>query len=110
MKKEKRKYSCIGSVVWALRRLWRIDNRFVVYIFSAVPFIIIVPLATTYFSKILLEALGRGASFPELAGIVAGTIGGIALLDVLRAFLNTLPCQTLLSDMRIPDRDVRIYK
>ena len=89
VKKEKRKYSRIGSIVWALKRLWKIDNRFVFYIFSAVPFILVVPLASSYFTKLLLDALGRGASFGELVVIVVGFIGGVALLEVLRAFLNS---------------------
>lgn len=87
--KNKRKYSRIGSIIWALKRLWKTDNRFVFYIFMAVPFIVAVPLAMSYFTKLLLEALERGASFSELIVIVVGFNGGIVLMDVLRAFLNT---------------------
>ena len=85
----KRKYSRIGSILWALRKLWRLDPHFIFFIFFAVPFAIVFPLATSYFSKVLLDALGRGASFAELAGIVLCFTVGLVLLDILRAFMNT---------------------
>ncbi len=88
-KKEKRKYSRIGSIVWALKRLWKIDNRFVFYIFSHAPFAIIAPLASSYFTKLLLDALGRGASFGELVVVVVCFVGGVALLEMLRALVNS---------------------
>ncbi|MBQ8551886.1 MAG: ATP-binding cassette domain-containing protein [Clostridia bacterium] len=87
--KEKRKYSRIGSIVWALKRLWGIDRRFVFFIFAAIPFIVAVPLFSSYFTKLLLDALERGAGYAELVGIVVGFMLGFIMLDHLRALLNT---------------------
>ena len=89
VRKAKRKYSRIGSIFWALRRLWRLDRRFVFYMFAAIPFTLGVPLATSYFSKVLLDGLEAGAPLPRLILTAVGFVLGLAILDHLRALLNT---------------------
>ncbi len=88
-KKEKRKYSRIDSILFGMKWMWKFDKSFIFYVFSNIPLIIIIPLASSYFTKYLINALERGAAFKELALIVAGFIGGIMLLNFLDMLLST---------------------
>ena len=80
--KEKPKYSRFGCLVWAIKKLWRIDKSFVFFIFAAVPIAVISPLVSSYFSKYLIDSIGAGKPFSDLAWIVV-----FSLRHVLRLVL-----------------------
>jgi len=86
--KEKPKYSKIGSIVWALNNLWRLDKSFVFFIFASVPVAVISPLVSSYFSKYLIDSVGAKKTFSELALIVAFFIAVSLCLDILSRFIN----------------------
>ncbi len=90
MKNEKKKkYSKLGSLVWAMKKLARLDARFVFFIFAVVPVAVVTPLFTSLFSKTVIDEIGAGKSFEELAVTVAVFIGGLFILTVLQQFINT---------------------
>ena len=90
MKKEKKKkYSKLGSLIWAMKKLARLDARFVFFIFAVVPVAVVIPLFTSLFSKTIIDEIGAGKSFEELAITVAFFIGGLFLLTVLQQFIET---------------------
>ena len=90
MKKEKKKkYSKFGSLIWAIKKLARLDARFVFFIFAVVPVAVITPLFTSVFSKTIIDEIGEGKSFEELAVTVTVFIGGLFVLTVLRQFIDT---------------------
>ena len=88
--KEKRRYTTIGSFVWALKRMWKLDPRFLFYVFAAIPFAIVAPLLSSYFTKLLLDALGGGAGISKLLAIIVGFTVAQILLDVLMQTSNAL--------------------
>ena len=88
-KKEKRKYGRLSCLCWAMQKLWRLDKWFVFFIFASVPFSVALPLAESYFSKILLDGLEAGAPLSRLILTTVGFVSGLALLDHLRTLLNT---------------------
>ena len=57
-KKEKRqigrKYNNISSIFWALDRLWKLEKKYLCFIFAVVPVTVVLPLVQSYFSKVLL--------------------------------------------------------
>ncbi len=87
--REKPKYSKPGSIIWAIKNLWRIDKSFVFSIFASVPIAIAVPLVTSYFSKHLIDSIGAGKPFAELAMIVAFFVAARFVLDVLANFIRS---------------------
>ncbi len=87
--KEKRKYSRLGCLVWAIKNLWRFDKSFVFFIFASVPIAVISPLIGSYFSKYLIDSIGSGKPFSEIACIVVFFIATSFILDVLSNFINT---------------------
>lgn len=88
MKNEK-KYSKLGSLMWAIKKLARLDARFVFFIFAVVPVAVVTPLFTSLFSKTVIDEIGAGKSFEELAVTVTVFIGGLFILTVLQQFIDT---------------------
>ena len=86
--KEKPKYSRFGCLVWAIKNLWRLDKSFVFFIFAAVPIAVISPLVSSYFSKYLIDSIGAGKPFADLAWIVVFFIAASFTLNVLSNFIN----------------------
>ena len=90
MKKEKKKkYSKLGSLIWAMKKLARLDASFVFFIFAVVPVAVAIPLFTSLFSKTVIDEIGAGKSFEELTVTVIVFIGGLFLLTVLQQFIET---------------------
>ena len=87
--KEKPKYSRVGCLVWATKNLWRLDKSFVFFIFALVPISVISPLVSSYFSKYLIDSIGAGKPFLDLAWIVVFFITASLALDILYDFINT---------------------
>ena len=90
MKKEKKKkYSKLGSLIWAMKKLARLDASFVFFIFAVVPVAVAIPLFTSLFSKTIIDEIGAGKSFEELAVTVTVFVVGLFLLTVLQQFIET---------------------
>lgn len=87
--KEKPKYPKFGCLVWAIKNLWRIDKSFVFFIFASVPIAVIIPLVGSYFSKYLIDSIGAGKPFAEIAWIVVFFIVARFTLGVLNEFIRT---------------------
>lgn len=88
MKKEK-KYSKLGSLIWAMKKLARLDASFVFFIFAVVPVAVAIPLFASLFSKTVIDEIGAGKSFEELAVTVTVFVVGLFLLTVLQQFIET---------------------
>ena len=91
MKKQKekrptigRKYNKLGSLVWALKKLWSLDRKFVFFIFATVPVAVVLPLVQSYFSKVLIDSIGIGAEMAELVAICIGFSLAILALRLLK--------------------------
>ena len=86
-KDQKKKYSKLGSLVWAMKKLAQIDKNFVFFIFATVPVGVISPLVKSLFSKTLIDEIGAGKSFRNLVITVAVFIGTIFVLDLLQKYI-----------------------
>lgn len=88
-KKEKQKYSKIGSLAWALKKLWRLDRMFVFFMFAVVPIAVVQPLLNSFFSKELIDRIGGGATFSELCRFTVNFLLPLVFLELLRGFINS---------------------
>lgn len=106
-KDQKRRYSKISSIFWAVKYIWRTDHNFIFFVFASVPIAVILPLIEAYFPKELIDKISAGSSFGQLFGISAAFILIITLLKQLESFIQgkcrgrryyqTSICQTDLS-------------
>lgn len=88
-KDQKKKYSKLGSLVWAMKKLARLDARFVLFIFATVPVAVVTPLVKSLFSKMLIDDIGVGKNFKELVITVSIFIGIIFVLDLLQRYIQS---------------------
>ncbi len=86
--KKPKKYSSISSIAWAVKKLWRLDRRFLLLAFAASPVKVAIPLVGTYFSKILIDRIGEGTAFGRLCVICLSFVMVQCLLSVLKIFLD----------------------
>jgi len=90
---KKKKYSKVGSIWWAIQNVWQLDKWFVIWVFTTVPLEVILPLVTAWFSKELLDQVGKGAGFEKLAMVILGFLG----LEWVLRFLRNLVYNRLLT-------------
>ena len=86
-KNEKKKYSKLSNLVWAMKKLARLDIRFVFFIFATVPVAVISPLVKSLFSKKLIDAIGSGKNFQTLGISVVMFVGMIFALELLQKYI-----------------------
>ncbi len=86
--KEKGRYSKLSSLSWALKKLWRLDKKWVLWVFARIPLAVLIPLVSAYFSKVLIDSMGEGTAFGELAVLVLFFCGANILLEKLDSFVQ----------------------
>lgn len=89
MKPKNKKYSVLGSLWWAMKWTYRIDGRFLLFVFASIPFAVATPLAASYVSKAVLDTVGSGAPFIKVALYVSALLLGVLLLELLGSLVRT---------------------
>jgi len=85
--KETRKYHKAGSLVWALKKLWRLDRKFLFFVAAHAPAAVAAPLVNAWFSKVLIDRIGEGAPFGKLALTVCTFLAVLTFLTLLERFI-----------------------
>ncbi len=88
-KGEFKKYNPIGSLLWALRNMWQINWKLCLSFFLFIPFDIIGRIATDYFPKVLIDTLGLGQPFGQIALLILAYMGTLLLLAIINSYLRT---------------------
>ncbi len=86
--KKKSTYSAVSSFAWAARKMWRLDRRFVFFVFAAVPVAVVSPLVQAWFSKVLIDRIGEGTEFWGLARVVFVFVLLLLLINICSDFLS----------------------
>lgn len=84
----KSKYSKISCLIWAGGKLWRLDRKFLLFVFAAVPVAVVSPLLQSWFSKLLIDRIGEGTEFWRLVVLVLIFVFVITGVNVLNSFLT----------------------
>lgn len=69
-KNGRKKYSNTGNIIWAVKKLWKLDRRWILWVFARIPLVVAIPLVRAYLTKVLIDSIGMGAVFGELCVIV----------------------------------------
>ena len=86
---KRRKYAAIGCIAWALKDLWRLDKKFIFFIFATVPLAVVIPLLNSYFPKLLIDSLGAGTPFQRLALLACAFLTALTLLNLLASWIRS---------------------
>ena len=87
--KRKHNYSKIGCVVWAVKNLWQLDRRFVLFVVAYIPGAVVMPLTGSYFSRELIDSIDAGTPFPELAVLVLVFMLVLILLEQTNLYFDS---------------------
>lgn len=87
--KKKHKYTKIGTLFWALKRLWKLDKWFVLTVFAGIPVAVLIPLVNAYFPKVLIDNIESNTPFEELAVLVLFFLTISLLFTFLEKFIES---------------------
>lgn len=85
--KKKQKYSKISCLAWAVKKLWKLDHWFVFFIFAIPVPNTILGLMQDYFPKVLIDQVGAGEPFRNLALLVIEFTAVLILFTMLDSFV-----------------------
>jgi len=80
----KEKYGKLDTLWWTVRKGWAVDRPLILLSLADVPVVVAIPLVQSYFSKVLIDHLGSGASLRCIAvycTFFAALIGCLMLLQ-----------------------------
>ena len=82
MKKEKAKYSMFSNIAYALRNIWKWDKAFYLFFIPSIPLAVLLPLAATYFPKILIDSVESQQSVQEVILIIGIYFGALLVVNM----------------------------
>lgn len=84
-----KRYNPVGSLVWALKRMWRMTPLYCLSFFVFIPISILLSVIADYFPKVLIDALGDGRSFERIAILVVLYMGMRLAIQIFNEFLKS---------------------
>lgn len=86
--REKSKYSKPGSLVWAMKKLWNTHKGILFFAFARGPLDVASSLVGAYFSKVLIDRIGEGRTFEELAVTTLSFVAALMVLQLLSRYVR----------------------
>ena len=65
-----KKYTVISNISYALKNIWRWDKKFYLFFIPAIPMAVLMPLAASYFPKVLIDSIESGKSIRNIIFII----------------------------------------
>ena len=84
MKKVQSKYSMFSNIAYALRNIWKWDKAFYLFFIPSIPLAVLMPLAATYFPKVLIDSVESQQSIQKVVTVIGIYFGAILLIDLFR--------------------------
>ena len=82
MKKEKSKHNTFSNIAYAVGNIWRWDKVLLLFMLPGIPLAIVMPIASNYFTKILIDSVGAQRSIRELILIICAWFGIMVAADI----------------------------
>ncbi len=89
MKKEKSKYSMFSNIAYALCNIWKWDKAFYLFFIPSIPLAVLMPLAATYFPKVLIDSVESQQSIQKIILIIGIYFGALLIIDLLDRFCDS---------------------
>ena len=80
--KEKR-YNILSNIAYALCNIWKWDKAFYLFFIPSIPIAVLLPLAATYFPKILIDLVESQQSIQKVIAIIGIYFGGLLIINLL---------------------------
>ena len=90
MKKEKSKYNIFSNIAYALRNIWKWDKAFYLFFIPSIPLAVFLPLAATYFPKILIDSVESKQSIQRVIAVIGIYFVGLLIINLLNGLCEKL--------------------
>lgn len=77
-----KKYSVISNICYALCNIWKWDKAFYLFFIPSIPFAVLLPLATTYFPKVLIDSVESQQSIQVVITIIGVYFGALLIVKL----------------------------
>lgn len=84
-----KKYSVLSNIWYALVNIWRWDKAFYLYFIPKIAISVLIPLATTYFPKVIIDAIELDKGIIVLTSIICLYFCGLFVVDILNSFCTS---------------------
>lgn len=89
MKKEKSKYNIFSNIAYALRNIWIWDKAFYLFFIPSIPLAVLLPLAATYFPKILIDSVESQQSIKKVIAIIGIYFAGLLIINLFNSLCGS---------------------
>lgn len=89
MKKEKSKYGMLSNIAYALRNIWKWDKAFYLFFIPSIPLAVFLPLAATYFPKILIDSVESQQSIQKVIAIIGIYFAGLLIINLFNSLCGS---------------------
>lgn len=89
MKKEKSTYNIFSNIAYALRNIWKWDKAFYLFFIPSIPLAVFLPLAATYFPKILIDSVESQQSIQKVISIISIYFGGLLIVNLFNSLCGS---------------------
>lgn len=77
-----KKYSVISNICYALCNIWKWDKAFYLFFIPSIPLAVLLPLATTYFPKVLIDSVESQQSIQVVITIIGAYFGALLIVKL----------------------------
>lgn len=80
--KVKKQYNLFSNIAYALRNIWKWDKAFYLFFIPSIPLAVLLPLATTYFPKVLIDSVESQQSIQVVITIIGVYFGALLIVKL----------------------------
>ena len=78
-----------SNIAYALRNIWKWDKAFYLFFIPSIPLAVLMPLAATYFPKVLIDSVESQQSVQKVITVIGIYFGAILAIDLFRNFCRS---------------------
>lgn len=87
--KEKKRHTLFSNIVYALRNIWKWDKAFYLFFIPSIPLAVLLPLAASYFPKILIDLVESQQSIQKVIAIIGIYFGGLLIINLFNSLCGS---------------------
>lgn len=79
----------ISNIWYALKNIWKWDKAFYLFFLPSIPLSVLLPLAATYFPKVLIDSIEAQKGIQTIIWIIVAYFGALLCAELFKGFCNT---------------------
>ncbi len=87
--KVKKQYNLFSNIAYALHNIWKWDKAFYLFFIPSIPLAVLLPLAATYFPKILIDSVESQKSTQKVIAIIGIYFAGLLIINLFNSLCGS---------------------